>query len=322
MNDSATSSTRSGDSYVTKSSEENQQPAVDRPPVQFDMSALSDGPRWKVTLRRLDLPVQAARIALFVFVFWFWESERIFEGVKVLGIQIFPEVNQLFRGTPSEAWDFFKRLPGDPNFAEDLRVTVTEAVLGFLYGASSGFITGLVMGRFRRLGRIFNPLLIFTNAVPKIALAPILLLWYGIDMGSKIALATLIVFFIVQVPVQAAVGGVEPDLDMVSSSLGATELQKFRYVVIPSILGPLFGSLRLASIYSILSVVVGEFLVSRRGLGQRLLQATNSFNFGEAFALIILFAAMAMVFNAMIGLAERWFLRWQDSDARGRVAKL
>lgn len=290
-----------------------------RPEVQFDLASLDEESRWKRFIRRVDVPVQLARLVLLVFFVWFLESERIFEGISLFGFELFPEINQLFRGTPSEAWQFFKAIPDDDKFWEDLRVTVTEAVLGFAYGAGSGLIVGLVLGRFRRIGRVFDPFLIFFNAVPKIAFAPILLLWYGVDIGSKVALATFIVFFIVQIPVMSAVGGADPDLDMVASSLGGTQIQKFRFVVIPSILGPLFGALRLASIYSLLAVVLGEFLASRRGLGQRLLAATNGYNFGEAYAIMTILALLALLFNALIGLAQRWFLRWQDSDARGSV---
>lgn len=305
---------------MTKSSDEATDDGVaPRPPVKFDLATLPTEPRWKRIVRRIDIPVQLARLALLVTFVWFLESERIFEGISVFGFEFFPEINELFRGTPSEAWEFFKKIPDDDQFWEDLSVTVLEALLGFLYGAGSGLVVGLLLGRFRRVGRIFDPFLIFFNAVPKIAFAPILLLWYGVDIGSKVALATFIVFFIVQIPVMSAVSGADPDLDMVASSLGGSQLQKFRFVIIPSILGPLFGALRLASIYSLLAVVLGEFLASRRGLGQRLLAATNGYNFGEAYAIMTILAILALLFNAVIGLAQRWFLRWQDSDARGSV---
>ena len=195
-------------------------------------------------------------------------------------------------------------------------------VMRLVLGSGLGFLVGLLLGSFKTVAKVLSPFLIFTNAVPKIALAPILILWYGVDIASKVALATIIVFFIVQIPVQAAVSGVDPDLDVVATSMGATQFQKFRFVVIPGILGPLFGALRLSSIYSILAVVLGEFIVSKRGLGQRLLYETNNFGMGKAIALITILAGLALVFNAIIGMMERKFLRWQDTEARGKVVSL
>ena len=294
---------------------------------RFDMSKIIETPRWKRILKAVDLPIQFVRIGLFVLIIWAWESRWIFKGgspFSFLGwdYQVFPEIIPLFQGVPSEAWNFLLDIWDDSLFWGDFWVTLQEAIYGFVIGSTLGFTVGLLLGSFRRAAKVMSPFLIFANAVPKIALAPILILWYGVDIASKVALATIIVFFIVQIPVQAAVAGVDPDLDVVATSMGATQFQKFRFVVIPGILGPLFGALRLSSIYSILAVVLGEFIVSKRGLGQRLLYETNNFGMGKAIGLITILAGLALVFNAIIGMMERRFLRWQDTEARGKVVSL
>ncbi len=289
---------------------------------RFDMSTILETPRWQRILKAIDLPTQFLRIGLLVLIIWAWETRWIFKGWSPFGFELFPEIIPLFQGVPSEALDFFADIWNDSLFWSDFWVTLQEALLGFLLGSGLGFLVGLTLGSFRKVAKVLAPFLIFTNAVPKIALAPILILWYGVDIASKVALATIIVFFIVQIPVQAAVSGVDPDLDVVATSMGATQFQKFRFVVIPGILGPLFGALRLSSIYSILAVVLGEFIVSKRGLGQRLLSETNNFGMGNAIALITILAGLALVFNAIIGMMERRFLRWQDREARGRVVSL
>ncbi len=299
---------------------------VDSPPPapdqRFDLTSLSlDETAWQKFVRRFDPWVQLARLLVIVVVIIVWESEWIYKGFK-LGIEFAPFVPELFRGTPSEIWDYFGEIWHEKLFWTDLWVTLREAFYGFLLGGSAGFTVGIVLGRFRRIGKVFDPFLIFVNAVPKIAFAPMLILFYGVDIASKVALATIIVFFIVQIPVQSAVSSVDPDIDTVATTMGATELQKFRWVVIPSILGPLFGALRLAAIYAILSVVFGEFLASKRGLGQRLLFATNNFKMGQAFALMIILAVIALLFNFVIGTLERRFLRYQGNDAQGQVAAL
>jgi len=323
--------TKFGKSYVMKSSNEEpsaegQQIVDENAPIEdakrFDVSALPLETTSQKVIRRIDFPVQIARIAILAFIIWIWQSRTIFAGFNLFGIDFLPEIIPLFQGVPTEAWDYIAKVWDDKLFWQDFWVTLQEALLGFTYGALSGFIIGMVLGRFKKAKKVFSPFLIFTNAVPKIALAPILILWYGVDIGSKVALATIIVFFIVQIPVMAAVGGVDPDLDTVASSMGASQLQKFRLVVLPSILGPLFGALRLASVYAILSVVFGEFLASKRGLGQRLLYQVNNFGMGAAIALMSILAFLALFFNAGIGIMERKFLRWQDDSTRGNVVSL
>ena len=317
MKSSDTASPEPSNDQTDDSQESNAQPE------RFDMSSVvGQIPRWQRILKAIDLPVQFVRIGLLVLIIWAWESRWIFKGWTPLGFELFPEIHPLFQGVPSEAVDFLQDIWNDSLFWGDFWVTLQEALLGFVLGSGLGFLVGLLLGSFKTAAKVLSPFLIFTNAVPKIALAPILILWYGVDIASKVALATIIVFFIVQIPVQAAVSGVDPDLDVVATSMGATQFQKFRFVVIPGILGPLFGALRLSSIYSILAVVLGEFIVSKRGLGQRLLYETNNFGMGKAIALITILAGLALVFNAIIGMMERKFLRWQDTEARGKVVSL
>ena len=183
---------------------------------RFDMSSIIEVPRWKRILIAIDIPIQLVRIALLVRIIWAWESRWIFKGgspFSFLGwdYELFPEIMPLFQGVPSEALDFFQDVWNDSLFWGDFWVTLQEALLGFVIGSGSGFIVGLLLGSFRKAAKVMSPFLIFANAVPKIALAPILILWYGVDIASKVALATIIVFFIVQIPVQAAVSGVGLD---------------------------------------------------------------------------------------------------------------
>ena len=192
---------------------------------RFDVTTLPQETNTQKIIRRIDVPVQLTRIVILAFILWIWQSRKIFSGLKIFGVEILPEIIPLFQGVPTEAWDYVTKVWDDSLFWEDFWVTLQEALLGFLYGALSGFIVGMLLGRFKRAQKVFSPFLIFTNAVPKIALAPILILWYGVDIGSKVALATIIVFFIVQIPVMAAVSGVDPDLDTVASSMGATSAE-------------------------------------------------------------------------------------------------
>ncbi|MCH2612744.1 MAG: hypothetical protein MK006_16885, partial [Pirellulales bacterium] len=189
-------------------------------PGRFDMSMIVEVPRWQRILKAVDLPVQFLRIGLFVLIIWAWESRWIFKGWSPFGFDLFPEIIPLFQGVPSEAWNFLIDIWNDSLFWGDFWVTLQEAIYGFVIGSTLGFTVGLLLGSFRRVAKVMSPFLIFANAVPKIALAPILILWYGVDIASKVALATIIVFFIVQISVQAAVFCLDPELDVVATSMG------------------------------------------------------------------------------------------------------
>jgi len=278
--------------------------------------------RWRI--RQLDIPTQLLRLLVLITGLLIWQYELIFKGVPitVFGFEPLPEINSIFYAVPTDVWGYLADYYHDLMFWKDLWVTLQEAIWGFVIGGSTGFIVGIVLGYFLRLQKIFGPFLVFANAVPKIAFAPILILWYGVDMGSKIALATIIVFFIVQMPTTAAVGLVDPDLNMLATTMGATKSQLFKKVVIPGIMPAVFGALRLAAIYAMLSVVFGEFIASKRGLGQRLLVSTNMFNMADAFALMLVLAIVALALNGVIGLAERLVLKWQTTRRGGQVISL
>jgi NitT/TauT family transport system permease protein len=265
------------------------------------------GAAWR-RVAALDPGVQLARVGVLVAALLIW-TLAVERGW----------VLRLYAATPLQTWDRLVRLLGSSTFWGNLAVTLQETLAGWVIGASLGLASGLVLGRWRRGAKVMDPYLTFVNATPKIALAPFFILWFGIGANSKIVLAAIIVFFIVQVPTQAAVSLVPADLDLVATTMGATELQKFRKVVLPGIMAAVFGALRLAAVYALLAVVLGEFIAAQRGLGQALITATNQFDMATAFALLIILAVLAVGLNSLIGLFERRFLRWRTWEARGQT---
>lgn len=288
----------------------------DQPPVETvaDGTAMpvqpGQSPR-RVWLTRFDPRTQLERLGLLVIVVVLWTS-AVERGW----------VESIYAATPTQTVASLVGFVGDELFWSDLTVTLSEALGGWAIGATTGLFAGLLLGRWRHARKVLGPYLTFVNAIPKIALAPIIILWFGIGMTSKVALAALVVFFIVQVPTTSAVALTDPDLDTVATTLGATEVQKFFKVYLPGILAAVFGALRLGAVYALLAVVFGEFLAARQGLGQRLITATNQFNMADAFALMIVLALLALAINGGIGLVERRLLRWQESAARGSVVSL
>lgn len=262
-------------------------------------------------LRSIDGPVLIGRVAVLVVALLVWQT-AVDRGW----------VLRLYAATPGETATRLLELLGDSTFWRNLRITLQETVNGWALGSSLGLVSGLLLGRWRRAARVFDPYLTFMNATPKIALAPFFILWFGIDQTSKVVLAATVVFFIVQVPTQAAVSLVQPDLDTVATTMGASELQKFRMVVLPGIVPSVFGALRLALVYSLLAVVLGEFIAARAGLGQALITSTNQFDMPTAFSLLIVLATLAVLINTGVAAIERRFSRWNSADGRGKTVTL
>ena len=117
--------------------DESEERGAGRLPVQFDVNSLNlhRSPVRKL-LDRVDLPVQVVRLVLLALILWVWQSERIFDGVSLLGFELFPEIPDLFRGTPSGVWDYIAKIWDDGVFWGDVKVTSLEALLGFVYGLS------------------------------------------------------------------------------------------------------------------------------------------------------------------------------------------
>ena len=280
---------------------------------------------WKYWLRRIDIPVQLLRIGILFLIWWLWWSEVVWDGweaFSVFGIQPFPNVPETFRASPYETWQYITEIYHEQLFWQDLWVTVKEALIGFALGSILGLVAGIVLGRFRRASKAVGPFVVIVNAMPKIAFLPLILIVYGVGEMSKVVLAVLIVFFIVQVPTQAAVALVDPDLDMVARTMGASQRQRFTKVTLPGITPAVFGALRLSAVISVLAVVFGEIFSARRGLGQRLITAANQLSYGDTFAIVFILALIALIMNGAIGFLERKSLRWQSSQQGGQVISL
>lgn len=228
-------------------------------------------------------------------------------------------INPSFIGSPSGVWTWFVDNWDNGEVWRDLRVTLSEAFWGWILGSSTGLLAGLVVARYRFLWKITSPLFTFFNAVPRTALAPIFILWFGIAQTGKILLAASIVFFIVMIPTRAAADMVDPDLDMVMITMGGTERHRFLKVTLPSVLTSVFGAIRLASVWALLGASYAELFGAKYGLGLRYIAATNVLNMSEAFAVTAVIAFLAIIINALVGLLEKRLMRWQSNSTKGSV---
>lgn len=193
----------------------------------------------------------------------------------------------------------------------DLAITAEELVLGYVLGVAFGIVAGYPLGRSARLAAIFEPYVMAFYGVPKIALAPLFIIWFGIGLWSKVALAATMVFFLVFYNVYLGVRAVDRDLVNLTLLMGASESQLTRHIYLPAAAPFVIMGMRMAIPYSVIGVIVGEFTSSVRGLGLFISQASANYDPAGVFAGIAILLAFVFLANAGATRLERRLLRWQ-----------
>jgi NitT/TauT family transport system permease protein len=192
-----------------------------------------------------------------------------------------------------------------------LAVTLEESLLGLIAGALMGISLGFSLGRSPMLASIFDPYIKMLNAVPRVVLAPLFLLWFGLGIWSKVALAVTLVFFVMFFNTYQGVRDADRVLIDNVRMLGATERQLVRHVLIPSALTWIFSSLQTSLGFAMVGAVVGEYLGSTRGLGYVISQAEGTFDTTGVFAGMTVLALVVVIVSAGVTRLERWLLRWK-----------
>jgi NitT/TauT family transport system permease protein len=184
--------------------------------------------------------------------------------------------------------------------------------LGYLLGALSGIVLGVLFARWRLVADIFDPFFSGLNSLPRIALAPLLVVWFGIDMASKVVLAATLVFFLTFFTTLTGIRNVDIALIDVARLVGASERQVFRYVMLPGAAAWVISGLKMSLPYALIGVIVGEFLIASSGLGYRLNAYSTAYNTNGSFAMLLVMMALMMGLNALMSLVERHVLKWRD----------
>ncbi|HZR69381.1 MAG TPA: ABC transporter permease [Burkholderiales bacterium] len=192
-----------------------------------------------------------------------------------------------------------------------LWVTLVETLLAFAIGTILGVIFGLWLALSPTASAIFEPYITAANAMPRVILAPIFFIWFGLDIGSKVALGVTLVFFIVFFNVYQGVREVSPVVLANARMLGATRRQLLRHVYLPSAMSWVFASLHNSVGLAFVGAVVGEYLGSARGVGYLILQAEGVFDMNTVVAGVLLLTVFALILDGLVGLAERRLMVWQ-----------
>jgi NitT/TauT family transport system permease protein len=203
-----------------------------------------------------------------------------------------------------------------------LSTTFTEAILSFLIGGVLGVLFGFTLAASPILAALLQPYIRMANALPRVVLAPIFLLWFGLGIWSKVALGVTVVFFIVFFNTYRGVREVDRTIIDNVRMLGATHAQLVRHVLVPSALTWIFSSLHISIGMAIIAVVVGEYLGASKGIGYLIAQAEGVFDTTGVFAGIAVLAAGVLLVSGLVGQLERRLLRWKPDHAESRSGRL
>ena len=192
-----------------------------------------------------------------------------------------------------------------PLLWENSLITLQEAFLGLVLGVATGFLAAVLMDSFGFLYRAIYPILVLTQTVPTVAIAPLLVLWFGYGMAPKIILIVLSTFFPIAVGLLEGFRSVDPDTIGLMRSMGAGKWQIFRHIKLPSALPQFFSGLRIAAAYGVVGAVISEWLGGFGGLGVYMTRVKKAYAFDKMFAVIFLISGISLALMRLVEFAEK-----------------
>lgn len=221
-------------------------------------------------------------------------------------------VPEFYISTPYKMFEFLWEYITGNEIWIDAAYTISETLAGFIIGGSSGIVAGLLLARFPFADRVLGPFLAGFNAMPRVALAPLFILWFGIGPTSKVALSITIVFFITMINTQAGARATDGDILMMGRAIGATQRQIYMKIILPAAIPFIFAGLRLAAVYALLSTVVGEMLAAQHGWGRQITYHSQTFEVHAVFGVLVVLALFSLALNQVMLWAEKRLLRWKQ----------
>jgi NitT/TauT family transport system permease protein len=200
------------------------------------------------------------------------------------------------------------------------RVTLTEAVTGFASAVVSGVAVGVILGKVIWLERAVRPMVVVLQVIPKVALVPLFVVWFGFGMASKIFIAGILAFFPIMLNVLLGVRSIDPAHLDVMRSLHAGRWATFWSLELHSMLPYLFAGMEVGVVFAVIGAIVGEYLGGSQGLGYMVVVTLNALNAPELFAIIILLATLGYGLFLAINVAKRLLIPWHESVSNSNVA--
>ena len=267
--------------------------------------------------RRRRLTINLLRVLVFVVIIASWEittriqiPDNTIQGFHYL-------VDPFFFGQPSgivaQFWDWVQNGTAQGPLIEQIGVTLEETILGFIAGVVLGIILGVTLGRIRILADVLGPYIKMANSIPRVVLGSIFIIALGLDIQSKVALAVVLVFFVVFFNAFQGVREVDRNLVANARILGATPWQMSTQVILPSALSWIIASLHTSFGFALVGAIVGEYMGAEYGLGLVIHTAQDTFHANGVFAGMTILAVVALVCEALITMLENRLLKWRPT---------
>ena len=250
------------------------------------------------------LQVSVCQLLLLAFLIGAWEW-----GTRT------GAVNAFLFGAPGVILDNLVRMVQDGSIWRDTRITALETLAGFALGNLLGTALGLSLWFSRFASRVVQPFILALGSIPIVALAPVVIIWFGTGFVSKLAMATLSVVVVALVVSYKGALGVDPDQINLMRALGSSRWQIFRYLVLPASLTDIFAGLKLTIGFALVGAIVGEFMSSNEGLGHAIFKAGSLYAISRVFADLVVTVTLALLLSSAVSRVERWLLPWRHDLA-------
>lgn len=266
--------------------------------------------RRKTRLSAIDTTLGRAALQILTVVAFFllWEA-----AVDMGWVSAF-----LF-GQPSGIIKVLADSIADGSLFVNAGYTVFEALLGFTFGTIIGSVLGLGLWYSVFVARLTEPFIAAINSVPKIALAPIIILWFGTGLTSKVALAVSLTSIVALITAYQAAKDADKDLQALLFSMGADKHRIFKRVIVPSTLPAIIATFRINIGFALVGAVVGEFISSQHGLGHQIYTASSLYDLNSVWAGLFALMLVGFVFYHMVELTERWLLPWKQEQHSAHI---
>lgn len=227
----------------------------------------------------------------------------LWQGISSLGI-----VDSFMLPSPVQVVKAF--ISEFPMLMENAGVTLAEAFLGLLIGVAFGCVMAVLMDRFEPLYKAFYPLIVLTQTVPTVAIAPLLVLWFGYEMTPKVILIVITTFFPITVGLLNGFRSVDSDAINLLRAMGAGQAQIFKYIKLPGAMSQFFAGLRISASYAVVGAVISEWLGGFGGLGVYMTRVKKAFSFDKMFAVIFLISMISLLLMKGVDLLQKKCMPW------------
>lgn len=226
-----------------------------------------------------------------------------------------PVINPSLVSSPSAVWDRLAQWAGDGTLWPNTWITVEEIVIGYAIGAAGGVVFGFVIAAQARMARVLDPFIIALYSIPKVALAPLFIVWFGIGLEMKVVLAAATVFFLVFLNTAAGVREIDQALLDAVRLMGGRRRDLLLKVTLPGSMSGVITGLRVSVPYALIGAVIGELVATNRGLGYLINNSASQFDTAGVFAALVVLSAIAAILNIGVNALARHTNRWKPLEA-------